>query len=74
MELKTVVGVLKLKIWYGLDPGSERWGSPMRQRWGLKAHQQMSPALEDKLAFTVTATGSYEEAAAVAQKWDCPGG
>ncbi len=72
MELKTVVGVLKLKIWYGFDPGSERWGSPMRQRWGLKAHQQMSPALEDKLAFTVTATGSYEEAAAVAQKWDCP--
>jgi hypothetical protein len=72
MELKTVVGVLKLKIWYGLDPGSGRWGSPMRQRWGLSAHQEMSPALEDKLAFTVTATRSYEEAAAVAQKWDCP--
>ena len=31
----------------------------------------MSPGLEDKLAFTVTATGSYEEAAAVAQKWGC---
>jgi len=29
----------------------------------------MSPLLEDKLAFTVTATGSYQEAAAVAQKW-----
>jgi len=72
MEMKTVVGVLKLKIWYGLDPGSERWGSPMRQRWSLSAHQQMSPALEDKLGFTVTATRSYEEAAVVAQKWDCP--
>jgi hypothetical protein len=43
----------------------------MRQRWGLGPHQQMSPGLEDKLAFTVTATGSYEEAAAVAQKWNC---
>jgi hypothetical protein len=31
----------------------------------------MSPALEDKLAFTLTATGSYAEAAAVAQKWGC---
>jgi len=31
----------------------------------------MSPLLEDKLAFTVTATGSYAEAAAVAQKWGC---
>jgi hypothetical protein len=72
MRLSTGAGVLKLKIWYGLDPGSGRWGSPMRERWGLSPHQVMSPALEDKLAFTVTATGSYEEAAAVAQKWNCP--
>jgi len=66
------VGGLKLKVWYGLDPGTGRWGNPMRQRWGLGPHQQMSPALEDKLAFTVTATGSYEEAAAVAGKWNSP--
>jgi hypothetical protein len=31
----------------------------------------MSPGLEDKLAFTLTATGSYSEATAVAQKWGC---
>jgi hypothetical protein len=31
----------------------------------------MSPGLEDKLAFTLTATGSYGEAALVAQKWGC---
>ncbi|MGO8927767.1 MAG: hypothetical protein ACLQU3_12860 [Limisphaerales bacterium] len=72
MGLSTGVGVLKVKIWYGLDPGTGRWGSPMRQRWGLGAHQEMSPALEDKLAFTVTATRSYEEAAELAQKWNCP--
>jgi hypothetical protein len=42
----------------------------MRQRWGLGPHQEMSPGLEDKLAFTVTATRSYEEAAAVVQKWN----
>ena len=43
----------------------------MRQRWGLWPRQRMSPLLEDRLAFTVTATGSYREAAAVAQKWAC---
>jgi hypothetical protein len=37
----------------------------------LSSHQQMSPGLEDKLAFTLTATGSYSEAAAVAGKWGC---
>ena len=72
MGLSPGVGVLKLKIWYGLDPDTGRWGSPMRQRWGLSPHQEMSPALEDKLAFTVTATRSYEEAAQVAQEWNCP--
>jgi len=44
----------------------------MRQRWGLTAHQELSPGLEDKLAFTVTATASYREAAAVADKWGSP--
>src|SRR2546426_10824983 len=69
MPITTGVGEVKLKVWYGLDPGSGAWGSPMRQRWGLRPHQRISPLLEDKLAFTVTATGSYQEAAAVAQKW-----
>lgn len=34
-------------------------------------HQKITPALADKLAFTVTATGSYEEAAALSAKWGC---
>jgi len=71
MSLSTGVGVLRFKVWDGLDAGTGKWGCPMRQRWALGPHQEMSPALEDKLAFTVTATGSYEEAAAVAQKWNC---
>ena len=69
MVLLSGVGGIKLKVWYGWDPGSGRWGNPMRQRWGLRLRQRMSPLLEDKLAFTVTATGSYEEAARVAGKW-----
>jgi len=44
----------------------------MRQRWGLTAHQQLSPALEDKLAYFATVTGSYEAAAKLAAKVGCP--
>ncbi len=69
MQLRTVAGVIELRVWHGQDPADQHWGCPVRERWGLTAHQQLSLALEDKLAFTVTATGSYAEAAAVAQKW-----
>ena len=69
MQLRTGVGVIELRVLHGQDPGDRHWGCPLRERWGLSDHQQMSLGLEDKLAFTVTATASYEEAAAVAGKW-----
>lgn len=69
MHLRTGVGVVELEILHGQDRSEQRWGSPIRERWGLRRHQQLSPWLEEKLAFTATATGSYEEAAAVAEKW-----
>jgi len=69
MQLRTVAGVVELKVAYGQDPGNRHWGCPVRELWGLTTHQQLSLALEDKLAFTITATASYEEAAALAQKW-----
>lgn len=72
MQLRTVVGVIELQVLHGQDPGDEHWGCPVREHWGLTSHQQLSLALEDKLAFTITATSSYEEAAAVAQKWGVP--
>ena len=72
MRLRSVVGTVKLSVWYGYDPGGRRWGCPIRQHWGLSAHQQLSPTLEDKLAFTVSATGSYAQAAAVSAKWGTP--
>ncbi len=72
MQLRSVVGMVKLQVWHGKDPQEQRWGCPIRERWGLSAHQECSLALEDKLAFTVTATGTYEQAAAVATKWGCP--
>ncbi len=71
LPLRTGVGRVKVVAWYGQDPTTGEWGYPIRQVWGLSSHQEMSPGLEDKLAFTLTATGSYSEAAAVAQKWGC---
>jgi hypothetical protein len=71
MHLRTAVGVVALEVWHGKDPGDGHWGCPLRERWALTAHQQMSPALEDRLAFTATLTGSYADAAALADKWGC---
>ena len=68
LHLRTVVGEVELQVWYGYDPGTRRWGSPIRQHWGLSAHQQLSAGLEDKLAYLATATGTYALAAAVASK------
>lgn len=70
--MRTVAGVIELQVAYGQDPADRHWGCPVRERWGLTSHQQLSLALEDKLAFTITATCSYEEAAALAQKWGVP--
>lgn len=41
----------------------------MKEAWGLGNHQKITPSYAEKLCFTVTATGSYEEAAQVASKW-----
>ncbi len=58
-------------VWQGKDPRDGHWGCPIRERWGLAAHQQMTPALEEKLAFTARLAGSYEAAEQVAGKWGC---
>jgi hypothetical protein len=63
---------VELRVWHGYDPGPQRWGCPIRQHWGLTPHQQCSPLLQQKLAFTVTATTTYEQAAQVACQWGCP--
>jgi len=41
----------------------------VRDAWQLAAHQKITPGFAEKLCFTATATGSYEEAAQVASKW-----
>jgi hypothetical protein len=68
MQLRTVFGVVVLRVWRGKNPANGHWGIPMRERWGLSAHQQLSPALEDKLAYFATVARSYEMAARLAHK------
>ena len=60
---------MKLVVGYGQDPGTGKWGCPVREVWHLGRHQKLTPGFAEKLCFTVTATGSYEEAAQVASKW-----
>ena len=40
----------------------------MREQWKLLAHQRMSPGWKDTLAFTITATTSYQSAALLLNK------
>ena len=69
LTLRSELGEIKLVLDYGQDRATGQWGCPVRQAWGLAPHQKITPALAEKLCFTVTATGSYEEAAQVAGKW-----
>ena len=72
MELRTQFGPVQLAVLHGQDPGDRHWGCPIREHRGLGPHQQLSLGFEDRLAFTLTATSSFAEAAALAGKWGSP--
>lgn len=69
VSLRSELGSVKLTVKYGQDRSSQQWLCPLLRQWGLGPHQKITPAWAEKLCFTVTATGSYEEAAQVASKW-----
>ena len=69
LTLQSELGQIKVVVDYGQDLVSGQWGCPLQQYWGMGPHQKITPGLVDKLCFTATATGSYEEAALVAQRW-----
>ena len=69
LTLQSELGKIELTVDYGREPASGQWGCPQQRVWGLKPHQKITPGFADKLCFTVTATGSYEEAAQVATRW-----
>ncbi len=69
LTLRSEFGDVKLVVAYGQDPQSGEWFCPLQRGWGLGAHQKITPGYAEKLCFTATATGSYEEAAQVASRW-----
>jgi hypothetical protein len=71
LTLESSVGAVEVLTDYGQVFGGGEWVCPQRQVWAIGPHQKMTPALEDKLCFTVTLTDSYESAAQVAGKWGC---
>ena len=68
MHRRTSFGPVAPSVWHGKDPAAGHWGAPVRERWGLSPHRQLSPALEDKLADFGTVTVSYAAAAKLAAK------
>jgi len=71
LTLRTQAGEVVVETDYGQDAQTGRWLCPQQAVWGLSPHQKLTPLLADKLAFTLTATGSYAEAAALSAKWGC---
>ena len=69
LTLRSEFGEVTITVDYGQDPHHRLWHWPLRRQWGLSVPQRLTPGFAEKLCFTVTATGSYEEAAQVACKW-----
>lgn len=69
LRLRSELGEVKVVVDYGQHPQTGCWCCPVREAWHLAPHQKITPGFAEKLCFTATATGSYEEAAQVASKW-----
>jgi hypothetical protein len=72
LQLITVSGVVHLRVRHGYSPALGQWVCPVRHLWGLRAYQRLSPELESRLAYTASATGSYEAAGQMATRWGTP--
>ena len=72
LQLVSVSGVVNLRVRHGYSPALGQWVCPARQMWGLKAYQRLSPELESRLAYTASATTSYQAAAQMAARWGSP--
>jgi len=72
LKLYTATGLVVLKTWRGYSPTLRRWINPTRVRWELQPRQRLSPELQSRLGYTATQAGSYQKAAALAQRWGTP--
>lgn len=72
ITIRTLGGDVTVDAPYGLDCETGSWHSPVREAWGLEAHDRTSPELAERLCRTATATLSYEKCAQVASLWGSP--
>jgi hypothetical protein len=71
MKLRTVSGLVRLRVRVGYSQKKRRWINPARQRWGLAPYQQVSPELQARVCQTATLATSYQSAVEIAACWDC---
>lgn len=69
LPLETTLGRVTIRAHYGYDPQSQRWMFPVKELWGLRAHQEVSPYLEQLVSYTATECGSYQKAQQMAASW-----
>jgi hypothetical protein len=69
LPLDTTLGRVIIRAHYGYDPPSQRWIFPVKELWGLAAHQEVSPYLEQLVSHTATECGSYQKAQQMADNW-----
>jgi len=69
LPLITSLGQLNIRARYGFDRAARRWTFAVRDLWGLAARQEISPELEQQLAYTATECGSYKKAETMARSW-----
>lgn len=69
LSLITTLGIVSIRAHYGYDRQSKGWMFAVKDLWGLKARQQISPQLEQQLSYTALECGSYKKAEQMAQSW-----
>lgn len=65
-------GAVALTLSWGRDPRDQRWCCPLLEAWGVRPHQEFTPTARRRLGFTVSASGTYAEAAELATEWGLP--
>jgi len=72
LTLDSVSGKITLRVRHGQTDQQKRWICPARVAWGLKPYERKTPELQARLAYTVTAVGSYADAENLATRWGTP--
>lgn len=71
-RLRSLHGPIELSLWHGREGSDGQWGCPLLESWGIRAHQQWTPAARRRLALTAATSLTYAEAAELMAEWGLP--